>query len=89
MPDWLREWLGGFGKIVAVLALLAAVFGTPHLRWEWTCRHRLRSYGDPCSMYESCLYLGIQGWRRLYPEYREPCPFVHLLPIDWRALWPF
>ena len=85
MPLWLREWLRSVLLVLAALGVAAGVFGTPHVGWDYVCRHRL--YGQPCRIFEWCEYYGFQGRRVIYPEYGDSCGVVRLLPIDWRALW--
>jgi hypothetical protein len=74
-----------------VVALGAAVLfvlliGTPHVGWDYQCRHRVTP-GDGCQDDVYCAYYGIQGRREVFPKGRESCHLVTLLPIDWGALF--
>lgn len=91
---WLRGKLGGALKALllrpALVTLAGAsgfvVFiGTPHVGWEYQCRHATHGYG-PCRSVAWCTYYGIQGRRVEIPEYGERCQLVTFLPIDWDKL---
>jgi hypothetical protein len=73
------------GLAITLLVLAAALswFGTPHIRVDQTCR----SYdgGRSCAWVVSCTYLGIQGHRKVFPEWEpEPnlCPAVAWFPLE-------
>lgn len=83
MPAWLRSWLRSFALILAGLAVAAAVFGTPHIRWKYTCRYQ--SQGGGCQVYDWCEYYGIQGRRVLFGD--ECGRLLKLLPVDWNRMF--
>lgn len=97
-PDGaLTRALGTVGRLARallkrprVLALAgAAAFmmavGTPHVGWDYQCRHPMRS-GQPCGSVDYCAYYGIQGRRVVFPEDGESCKLVTFLRIDWRRI---
>ncbi|UWQ25387.1 hypothetical protein K3553_02660 [Leisingera aquaemixtae] len=90
----LRGMLGGALKALllrpALVTLAGAsgfvVFiGTPHVGWEYQCRHPMRGYGS-CNSVAWCAYYGIQGRRTEIPGYGERCQLVTFLPLDWNKL---
>lgn len=62
-------------------AFLLAV-GTPHVGWDYQCRHPMRP-GQPCRSVDYCAYYGIQGRRIVFPHGGETCRIVTFLRIDW------
>jgi hypothetical protein len=62
---------------------LASIFGTPHWLHESSCR----SYdGRRCAWLISCTYIGIQGWRKVYPAWepdQKACPGIYWFKLDW------
>lgn len=85
MPDWLRLWLAKAAFLLAALILAAAVFGTPHVGWNYGCRSPPR-YGETgCRIYDWCEYYGFQGRRVMSGE---DCGYlVRLVPVDWARLF--
>lgn len=75
-------------RLVLLLGVGAflAVIGTPHLGWDYECRHPLRG-GQPCESARWCAYYGVQGRRIVYPEGDQPCSVITLLPPDWARLF--
>jgi len=71
------------GAVVVVgVGMAGMYFGTPH----WLDEQECRSYdGRHCAFVVSCSYVGIQGWRKLYPawvpEVKE-CARIMLLPLS-------
>lgn len=84
MPEWLRQWLRGFALIVAALLAAVAVFGTPHIGWDYVCMHRMGP-GRPCKYYDHCEYYGFQGRRVLFGD--QCGHLVWLVPVDWEKLF--
>lgn len=68
------------GAVAFVLAV-----GTPHVGWDYECRHPMRP-GQPCRSVDYCAYYGIQGRRVVFPEDGESCKLVTFLRIDWRRI---
>ena len=84
MPLWLRRWLRGFVLIIAALLAAMAVFGTPHIGWDYGCRHPMRS-GEGCKAYAWCEYYGFQGRRVLRGD--QCGHLVWLVPVDWEKMF--
>jgi len=87
MPKWLKEWFRTFALILAGVLIAAAVFGTPHVGWNYACRIPARHGEGGCQDYDWCEYYGMQGRRVLFGE--ECGGLVRLVPINWRGLIPF
>lgn len=68
------------GSVVFVL-----VVGTPHVGWDYQCRHPMRP-GQPCGSVDYCAYYGIQGRRIVFPHDGETCRIVTFLRIDWLGI---
>ena len=73
------------GGAVAVLGTctVASLIGTPHLLYEYECQGYDARH---CAYYTSCTYVGVQGWRKFYPEFvpdKVGCPGVKLFALDW------
>lgn len=68
--------------ILAGLAGVLLVFGTPHVAGDYRCGHP-KPYGAPCREMISCTYHGLQGRREFFPENGRTCSFVKLMPLDW------
>ncbi len=68
--------------ILAGLASVPFVFGTPHVAGDYRCAHPKR-YGAPCRETISCTYHGVQGPRVVFPENGRTCSFVKFMPLDW------
>jgi hypothetical protein len=75
-------------RIVAPAALLfgAAAFatsvGTPHWLHESECQSYDRR---TCAYIISCTYIGIQGWRKIHPQWVpdiKPCPGIAYFKLD-------
>lgn len=79
---WLRALLMR-PRILALTGAAAFVMavGTPHVGWDYECRHPMRS-GQPCKSVVYCAYYGIQGRRVVFPEYGENCQLVTFLRIN-------
>lgn len=67
---------------LAVLALVGAgvMYGTPHIAWDYACRHS-RSYNPRCQSFEYCAYYGLHGRRVVFPAPGESCSLVRLMPV--------
>lgn len=63
----------------SAVAFVLAV-GTPHVGWDYGCRHPMRP-GQPCRSVDYCAYYGIQGRRVVFPEDGESCKLVTFLRI--------
>jgi len=90
----LRRRVGGTIKAVLlrprmiVLTGIAGFFvfvGTPHVGWEYQCRHPMRGFGS-CNSVAWCAYYGLQGRREERPAYSERCKLVTFLPLDFNKL---
>ena len=68
------------GAVAFVLAV-----GTPHVGWDYECRHPMRP-GQPCRSVDYCAYYGMQGRRVVFPEDGESCGLITFLRIDWRRI---
>jgi hypothetical protein len=66
-------------------AAFVTIIGTPHVGWDYECRHPMR-LGQPCRSVDYCAYYGIQGRRVVFPEDGESCKLVTFLRIDWRQI---
>jgi hypothetical protein len=75
-------------RALALIGLAAFVLfvGTPHVGWDYECRHPIRP-GQTCRSLNYCAYYGIQGRRVVFPEYGETCGLIKFLRIDWRRLF--
>jgi hypothetical protein len=67
-----------------LIAAAASWFGTPHVLDEQRCA----SYdgGRHCAYVISCTYVGIQGYRKVFPEWKPEvrlCPGVAWFPLEW------
>lgn len=71
--------------VVTGVAGFLVFVGTPHVGWDYQCRHATRGFGS-CNAVAWCAYYGIQGRRVMHPEYGERCQLVTILPIDWNTL---
>ncbi|WP_306120921.1 MULTISPECIES: hypothetical protein [unclassified Roseitalea] len=74
----MRPRLLGFGASVAFFALV----GTPHVGWDYECRHH-KSHGQPCHSVSYCAYYGVQGRRVVFPEASDQCKVITLLRPQW------
>ena len=59
--------------------------GTPHLGWDYQCRHAVYGYGS-CQSALWCEYFGVQGRRVIWPEQGEHCHLIGFLPLDFNLL---
>ena len=59
--------------------------GTPHIGWDYQCRHATPG-GAPCRSASWCEYYGFQGRRVDHPPQGETCKLVKFLPVDWELL---
>lgn len=71
--------------VLSGLAAFVLVAGTPHVGWDYQCRHPMRP-GQPCGSVDYCAYYGIQGRRIVFPDDRETCRIVTFLRIDWQRI---
>lgn len=71
--------------IVSAISAILLFAGTPHIGWDYQCRHPVR-YGQPCHAVSYCAYYGIQGRQLEFPETGESCKPVTFRKIDWAAL---
>ena len=90
----LRRRIGGAIKavllrpgiiVLAGLSGFVVFIGTPHVGWEYQCRHATRGFGN-CTSVAWCAYYGVQGRRVVRPEYAERCQIVTFLPLDFNKL---
>lgn len=68
--------------VLSGLAVFVLFVGTPHVGWDYECRHPF-SPTYPCRSVSYCAYYGIQGRRVEFPDYGETCKLVTLIPPDW------
>lgn len=59
--------------------------GTPHVGWDYQCRHPMRGFGS-CTSVSWCAYYGLQGRRVVRPDHGARCQLVTFLPMDWNKL---
>lgn len=71
--------------ILTGLAAYTLFVGTPHVGWDYKCRHSRRAT-EPCRSALYCAYYGIQGRRVVYPEYGKPCRFITFVPLDLQRM---
>lgn len=71
--------------LLAGLVGFVAFAGTPHVPWEYACRHPMRGPGT-CQVVSWCAYYGIQGRRVAVPSYGRQCSLVKVLPLDWSKI---
>lgn len=72
----------GFGMLLCIAALVS-LYGTPHWLHETTCQSYDR---HSCAYIVSCTYIGVQGWRVIYPDWQpdaHPCRGVAFFALDW------
>lgn len=69
------------GPALALLALagIVAMYGTPHVAWDYRCYHG-KLYNPRCQAYDYCAYYGLYGRRVVFPEPGEACRLVRLMP---------
>jgi hypothetical protein len=74
-------------RITILTGLIAFVLigGTPHVGWDYQCRHAVWGTGA-CQEAVWCEYYGAQGRRVEWPERGERCQLLKILPLDWDAL---
>lgn len=61
------------------------IAGTPHVGWDYACRHAT-PMGAPCRSAVYCAYYGIQGRRVVFPEPGQRCHLVVLLRPDFKQM---
>ncbi|MCC5987229.1 MAG: hypothetical protein JJT95_06055 [Pararhodobacter sp.] len=71
--------------VLAGAAGFILFIGTPHVGWDYQCRHPVRGFGT-CNSVSWCAYYGIQGRRIERPDYATRCKLVTFLPVDWNKL---
>ena len=59
--------------------------GTPHIGWDYQCRHAMHGIGT-CRSASWCAYYGVQGRRIDKPANGETCDLVKFIRIDWARL---
>lgn len=69
------------GPALALLALagIVAVYGTPHVAWDYRCYHG-KLFSLRCQAFDYCAYYGLHGRRVVFPERGEACRLVRLMP---------
>jgi hypothetical protein len=79
---WLRVLLMR-PRILALTGAASFVLavGTPHVGWDYECRHPMRP-GQACRSVDYCAYYGIQGRRVVFPGDGESCKLVTFLRIN-------
>ncbi|MFW8634319.1 hypothetical protein [Cribrihabitans pelagius] len=70
--------------VLAGMAGFVLIAGTPHIGWDYQCRHPMRGPGS-CSAVGWCAYYGIQGRRIAVPSHGSQCSPIKLLPLDWNG----
>lgn len=70
---------------LACTVAFAGFVGTPHIAWEYQCRHQTRGHAA-CQEAVWCAYYGIEGRRVEWMERGQPCKLITILPTDWIAL---
>lgn len=71
--------------MLAGLAGFVLLAGTPHVAWEYECRHTMHGPGS-CRSVAWCAYYGIQGRRIAVPKDGMQCSLFKVLPFDWGRL---
>lgn len=71
--------------VLAGIAAFVLLVGTPHVAWDYQCRHPMQGYGT-CRAVSWCAYYGIQGRRVETPELATRCTAVTVLPVEWSKL---
>ncbi len=80
----------GLAIFVLVLAAAFSTVGTPHVLSDGRCA--TYDKGRHCAYVISCTYVGIQGYRKVFPEWAADvrlCPSVQWFPLatpifQWR-----
>lgn len=94
-PNRLIRWLRGATRAalmrprrfrLSILALFVLVVGTPHLGWDYECRHGMRGPGS-CRDVHWCAYYGVQGRRIEFPDEGQSCKLVTFIPLDFQQLF--
>lgn len=70
---------------LSILALFVLLVGTPHVGWDYECRHTMRGPGT-CRDVHWCAYYGVQGRRIEFPDEGQSCKLVTFIPLDFQAL---
>ncbi|MGJ0454223.1 MAG: hypothetical protein ACR65T_13505 [Methylocystis sp.] len=70
---------------LAGLAAFVVFVGTPHVGWDYECKHPMRGLGS-CRSVAWCAYYGFQGRRIVIPENGQSCQLVGFVPVDWTKL---
>lgn len=73
-------------SLICGLAAFVLIAGTPHVGWDYRCRHGMDGPGS-CRVVEWCAYYGIQGRRIDVPEPGESCKLMTVLPLDYAKLF--
>ena len=71
--------------ILAGLAVYVLTSGTPHVGFEYECRHPTHGPGT-CKSVLWCAYYGVQGRRVEFPRNGESCKIITVLPLDFNKL---
>jgi len=69
----------------AAVTCFVVLVGTPHVGWEYQCRHGM-SGPNTCRSYAWCGYYGIQGRRVVVPPEGQHCRVLTMLTPDWSRL---
>lgn len=73
-------------SILAGLVGFVLVVGTPHVGWDYQCRHAVYGYGG-CESARWCAYYGVQGRRVIWPDIGEHCSLMKFLPLNWNDIF--
>ncbi len=71
--------------MLAALAGFVLIAGTPHVGWDYECRHPMHGPGS-CRSVAWCAYYGIQGRQIAVPRDGRQCGLFKVLPFDWGRL---
>ncbi|MEM0898891.1 MAG: hypothetical protein AAGI92_02950 [Pseudomonadota bacterium] len=74
----------GLAILASGVAFMGFV-GTPHIAWEYQCRHQTLGHAS-CQEALWCAYYGIEGRRVEWMDRGQPCKLITILPTDWIAL---
>ncbi|MDJ1008636.1 MAG: hypothetical protein QNJ13_12520 [Paracoccaceae bacterium] len=72
--------------IVIGMAGYLLIVGTPHVGWDYECRHPMRGPAT-CQSVAWCAYYGVQGRRIAVPRDGVQCSLVKVLPLDFAQLF--
>jgi hypothetical protein len=68
-------------SVLAGLVGFVLLVGTPHVGWDYQCRHAVWGHSG-CQSARWCAYYGIQGRTVIWPDHGEHCSLLKFLPLN-------